>query len=192
MVQSIRNLSRGRNNQGWQKAATRIHGHTELKSQMSDFNGLLRKFLKRSHPDLIKHSHPEYFDVNTTSLQVLNDILEIAKTPGKHPSMITKDLTFYIRDAKVSSKVLPHTLKIRTSGGHCRSSLTENFEEFFRITQITDGDGKFYWNEEYFTLPVNSNNQPIVEERKEDSMRGEWEEEEGSEEEQQRRRRRRH
>ncbi len=118
-----------------------------------DFATMIRQLYRKSHPDLLRHSHPEYAEVNDQSMQVLNGILTTIKT-NEYPPRIVKDITFYM---KVTSdgEYKPFLLSVRTGGGDCKGCLTDAFGSFFIATGLSP-DGKFVWNKEYFPLELDT------------------------------------
>ncbi|RYH31273.1 DUF4460 domain-containing protein [archaeon] len=124
-----------------------------------DFTYLLRQLYKRSHPDLIRHSHPESAKVNDASMQLLNSIVSTIKKPDQFPPRLIQDIPFHIKGPN-STELSEYVLSIRTAGGDCRKQLTTTFEQFFMTTQLADpvqhaahySTGKFVWNKEYFPI----------------------------------------
>jgi hypothetical protein len=126
--------------------------NSSYSENLPDFNHLLRTLYKKSHPDLLQHSHPEASAINTEAMQLLNGVLTTIRKPNQYPPQIKKDITFYVRETG-KSNVLPHVLRIRTSGGECKKQLTVTFQDFFKQTDI-DRDGLFKWNQEYFPIDL--------------------------------------
>eukprot|EP01031_Cornospumella_fuschlensis_P027223 gene27223-32890_t len=138
-----------------------------------DFTFLLRQLYKRSHPDLIRHSHPEAAKVNDLSMQLLNSIVTTIKKPDQFPPRLIQDIPFHIKvqgDTELSEVVL----SIRTAGGDCRKQLTTTFEQFFLSTKLADPDqhaahfttGRFVWNKEYFPILSEEEKKRLDEEEK--------------------------
>jgi hypothetical protein len=137
--------------QRFQRAQDQPEIEAEPSEVIPDFNQLLRNFYKRSHPDLLRHSHPQFAEVNDDSLQVLNGVLSTIKVLDQYPPMLKKDVTFYLRSTSDRQVVDQYVLKIRTAGGDCRKQLTTTFQMFFIDTKISE-TGKFNWNKEYFPI----------------------------------------
>lgn len=114
-----------------------------------DFHELLRQLYRKSHPDLLRASHPQFAEVNDSSMQLLNGILSTIKKYNEYPAQIVKTIPFHIRDGEVIK--LAH-LRIQTAGGDCRRSLSTSFQNFFLDVGITNKEtgGSFSWGKDYF------------------------------------------
>jgi Domain of unknown function (DUF4460) len=114
-----------------------------------DFHELLRQLYRKSHPDLLRASHPQFAEVNDSSMQLLNGILSTIKKYNEYPAQIVKTIPFHIRDGEVIK--IAH-LKIQTAGGDCRRSLSTSFQNFFLDVGITNKEtgGSFSWGKDYF------------------------------------------
>jgi hypothetical protein len=119
-----------------------------------EFATLLRQLYRKSHPDLLRHSHPEIAEMNDHSMQVLNGILSTIKTE-QFPQSIWKDITFHLKVAG-TNELKPYVLQIRTGGGDCKNHLTQTFTSFFMETGILESDC-FAWNKEYFPVTIETN-----------------------------------
>lgn len=97
-------------------------------SSLIEFQHLLRLFYKKSHPDLLRSSNPEYANLNDNSMQELNGILTIAKQYNEFSARMVKNVPFYIKN---NDKIDFINLRIVTSGGHFKNPLTTSFEDFF-------------------------------------------------------------
>jgi hypothetical protein len=116
------------------------------------FNDLLRQFYKRSHPDLLRSSYPDYAEINDRSLQLLNGILSSCKEYNKNPPQTSLSIPFHIMSE--NNTIVAHELKIRTNGGDCRSHLTKSFQTFFVESGVCKNGGKFVWGKEFFPIEV--------------------------------------
>ena len=114
-----------------------------------DFHELLRQLYRKSHPDLLRASHPQLAEVNDSSMQLLNGILSTIKKYNEYPAQIVKTIPFHIRDGQEIK--LAH-LRIQTAGGDCRRALSTSFQDFFLAVGITNKEtgGNFSWGKDYF------------------------------------------
>jgi hypothetical protein len=128
-------------------------------SPLPQFQHLLRQLYKKSHPDLLRASNPDFAVTNDTSFQLLNGILSTIKVYNEHPAAMVKAIPFYVRNGVIIEKI---DLKIRTGGGFCRRALTVSFEEFFIKAQVIDtkvakGKEPFVWDKDYFPTKLEEN-----------------------------------
>lgn len=121
--------------------------------RLPEFTHLLRNLYKRAHPDLLRHSHPEFADINDKSIQVLNGVLDTVKATHSHPPQTIVDIPFNVKSLDQPNVYETHTLRLRLGGGYCKKQLTKTFEEFFLEMKLTE-TGKFEWNKEYFPEEV--------------------------------------
>lgn len=144
----FRKLTKGRykNNGKAESATSDAQGETVV----PEFALLLRQLYRRSHPDLLRHSHPEFAKVNDTSMQLLNSVLSTIKRPNQYPPRMIQDIPFYLKNGADGSYD-KYTLEIRTAGGECKRQLTRTFQTFFAATQLSN-EGKFVWSKEYFPI----------------------------------------
>jgi len=122
--------------------------YQQIDEDAHDFGHLLRSLFKRSHPDLLRHAHPDLAAINDQSIQILNGILSTIKDPNSYPPQMIKDIPLHVRFPP-QNHIEEHVLKIRTGGGDCKKHLTEIFQNFFVETKISP-DGKFIWGKDYF------------------------------------------
>lgn len=115
-------------------------------SALPSFSGLLRKIYMKSHPDLLKASHPEYASVNDDSIQVLNGIISTIKEANQYPPQIVKTIPFHVKNG---NDVRCISLDIKTAGGDCRNQLKNAFQRFFAEAGVLE-HGSFRWDKEYF------------------------------------------
>ena len=138
-----------------------------------EFSQLVKLFYKKSHPDLIRHSSPEYADVNNASFQQLNEVLSTIKSTNinnEYPPIMNKSISFYMRkDANeiistpTSSSIAATAgtdttnefkqviLTLKTSGDYCRTALYQSFQSFFYQTKLlNEAQGeRFIWGKDY-------------------------------------------
>ena len=123
-------------------------------ADLPTINDLLRQLYRRSHPDLLRSSYPEYADVNDGSLQILNGILSTIKSENmegvdaEYPPQMYKTLPFYVKSGKQDGGIECFELIIRMTGGDSRKVLMKSFTEFFVRSGISK-DGKFQWGKDY-------------------------------------------
>ena len=110
-----------------------------------EFKSLLRKLYLAAHPDLLRSDHPELSNVNNSSMQKLNGILNTIKSPNSFPTAGCEEIPFYI---KLNGEFRRIDLLLQTAGGDCRNQLASAFEIFFARAGISAG--KFSWGDEYF------------------------------------------
>lgn len=118
---------------------------------LPEFQVLLRQLYRRSHPDLLRASHPEAAEVNDSSMQLLNGILSTVKKFNQFPAQIVKTIPFNV---KSGDQITLTNLKIQTAGGDCKRALTLSFREFFFETGIIDSKvgAQFSWGKDYFPM----------------------------------------
>lgn len=133
-------------------------GHHKGFSRGPEFSILMRNLYKRSHPDLLRHSHPDKAEINDNSMQILNSILDSIKRENDYPPQQIMDIPFYIKVSSQSELEL-HILEIRTPGGECKKQLTNTFVNFFQKTGILT-EPSFVWDREYFPLPISTEHTP--------------------------------
>lgn len=133
-------------------------GHKGGFSRGPEFSLLMRTLYKRSHPDLLRHSHPEKAEINDNSMQILNSIIDSIKRENDYPPQQIKDIPFYLKVASKEELEL-HVLEIRTPGGECKKQLTNTFIGFFQKTGILS-EPSFVWGREYFPLPISTEHTP--------------------------------
>ena len=121
----------------------------EEKVQIPEFQVLLRQLYRKSHPDLLRASHPEAAETNDVSMQLLNGILTTIKKYNQYPAQIVKTIPFHV---KSGDQVIVINLKIQTAGGDCKKALTGSFRDFFfEIGIINSKVGQqFQWGKGYF------------------------------------------
>lgn len=138
---------------------TRRNQKIEDLSSLPEFQHLLRQLYKKSHPDLLRASNPDFAEINDTSMQLLNGLLSTIKVYNENPTAMVKAIPFYVRNGQTIDKI---DLKIRTCGGDSRRSLTNSFEDFFFNAQIIDskvekGKVPFIWGKDYFPVKLSEN-----------------------------------
>jgi hypothetical protein len=131
-----------------QFAQKQMKSYQNADEEAHDFGHLLRNLYKRSHPDLLRHAHPDLASINDQSMQILNGILSTVKNPNTFPPQMIKDIPFHVK-VSPHNQIEEHVLRIRTGGGDCRKHLTDIFQQFFVETKIS-ADGKFNWGKDYF------------------------------------------
>jgi hypothetical protein len=144
--------SKDRNRERRKQFDTKISQNIEEINSLPEFHHLLRQLYKKSHPDLLRASNPDFADINDASMQILNGILSSIKVYNEYPPQIVKTIPFHVRNAGKIDRI---DLKIKTAGGDCRRSLTSSFENFFIDTGIIDsniekGKDSFVWGKDYF------------------------------------------
>lgn len=116
---------------------------------LPEFHDLLRKLYRKSHPDLLRATHPEFAVVNDSSMQLLNGILSTIKKYNEYPPLLVKSIPFHVRNGE---KIEVFNLKIKTAGGDSQRALTTSFKDFFLASGITsiESGTDFAWGKNYF------------------------------------------
>ena len=116
---------------------------------LPEFQVLLRQLYRKSHPDLLRASHPEAAEVNDSSMQLLNGVLSTIKKFNQFPAQIVKTIPFNVKNG---DQVTVVNLKIQTAGGDCRRALTGSFRDFFYDAGIIESKigAQFSWGKDYF------------------------------------------
>lgn len=109
------------------------------------FADLMRKIYLRSHPDLLRASHPDKADINDASMQEVNGVLTTVKINTEFPTACKKTIPFYV---KIDGDVRLVELLLNTGGGDCRHQLASCFQVFFEKTGVHKG--RFSWGKDYF------------------------------------------
>ena len=130
----------------------RLHRVNGTGDSNPEFGQLIKLFLKRSHPDVIRHSSPQQADINNRSFQQLNEVLSSIKC-NEYPNLMNKTLTFYMRNENHSNPGLKEVnLTLVTAGGDSRKALFKSFQAFFYETNILNEQlgERFIWGKDYF------------------------------------------
>ena len=133
----------------WKRALKKPRDIKDNAVTLPEFQVLLRQLYRKSHPDLLRASHPEAAEVNDSSMQLLNGILSTIKKFNQFPAQIVKTIPFHIKNG---DQVTVVSLKIQTAGGDCRRSLTGSFRNFFYDSGIIGSNvgAQFSWGKDYF------------------------------------------
>lgn len=113
------------------------------------FKTLLLKFYRIAHPDTMRASFPKCANVNDSSFQVLNGILDSVKTFNSYPARMQQSVNFYVK-VNGSAEPQPVQLQINTPGGDCRKVFQRSFQHFFTNVGVLEPYASFEWGEEYF------------------------------------------
>jgi Domain of unknown function (DUF4460) len=116
---------------------------------LPEFHDLLRTLYRKSHPDLLRATHPEFAVVNDSSMQLLNGILSSIKKCNEYPPALIKSIPFHVRKGE---KIEVFNLKIKTAGGDSQRALKTSFKDFFLACGITNVESgvDFAWGKNYF------------------------------------------
>lgn len=116
---------------------------------LPEFHDLLRILYRKSHPDLLRATNPEFAVVNDSSMQLLNGILSTIKKHNEYPPMLVKSIPFHVRNGE---KIEVFNLKIKTAGGDSQRALKTSFKDFFLASGITSVESgvDFAWGKNYF------------------------------------------
>jgi len=159
LTANISSKARNKERREHQRNNTTIEHDNPDSSSLPEFQHLLRQLYRKSHPDLLRASHPDFAVINDTSMQLLNGLLSTIKVYNENPKAMVKSIPFHVRNDQIIEKI---DLKIRTSGGDCKRALTASFEEFFVNAQIIDskvakGKEPFIWGKDYFPTELAEN-----------------------------------
>lgn len=123
--------------------------HPQEAVVLPEFHDLLRTLYRKSHPDLLRATHPEFAVVNDSSMQLLNGILSSIKKHNDYPPMLVKSIPFHVRNGE---KIEVFNLKIKTAGGDSQRALKTSFKDFFLASGITTVESgiDFTWGKNYF------------------------------------------
>ena len=89
-------------------------------------------------------NHPDEADHNDVSFRELNALMSsLKKTAEFHPA-VRKTITFHLQQ---DDELVQVPLRLRTSGGECRHSITTSLEDFFAKCGF---GSQFTWPKEYF------------------------------------------
>lgn len=147
----------------WKRALKEPRVVKEDAVALPEFQVLLRQLYRKSHPDLLRASHPSAAEVNDSSMQLLNGILTTIKKYNEYPAQIVKTIPFYM---KSGDDLIVVNLKIQTAGGDCRRALTGSFREFFFDTGIIQSKtgSQFSWGKDYFPIVPGENDDMKIDE----------------------------
>lgn len=144
---SVRNFTRPKNSYLARKEANKNRA-AQSEDDLPKFSTMIRQLYRKSHPDLLRASHPMFAAENDQSMQVLNSVLTAIKTYNEFPPQIVKNIPFHLKVPGTTALNCVN-LNIRTAGGDSKKQITRTFEEFFAVSGISE-TGKFAWDKEYF------------------------------------------
>ncbi len=114
--------------------------------KLPKFSSLIRQFYKRSHPDLLRASHPEYAQINDQSMQILNDVITTIKSVDKTQKLLIKKIPFYMKTTG-STEVTLIEMNLKSM------MMKRSFEQFFIASKISE-DGVFVWDKDFYPVEV--------------------------------------